>query len=784
MGNQPSTDTFSNNIDLSTIQSKEEKVGAPLHGCDFKDNSLYTNVSSYNPNIYVALFDFESEVENQVSIKKGEQFNFIRQDCTGRWSWVTLKTDLSPLIPHKTKGWVPTAYIAPVNVLDKFPWYHGSFSRTATESHLSSGIDGSFLVRESESYPGHLSISLLSEGVVHHYCINKEDNSFFIYPNDKFGSVAELVHHHSLKSSGLICCLLYPMNKLEPCPLVYRLPYSTSEKSSLEERPSFKDTHHRLDDVPTPANKDGSSFPIDNLSNNNLITSSTNDTSSSTTDMSKTSLISIDGNYSSCVHINKTSAFADDTKASADLGTGVSKSLINAYSYIIDNSANAVDNITAKDADLTINRASPCATSTLADNQIQDATKFETKDNLGRSIAEASVNNQSEGSRARIKCGNIDDSNIIRRPKGLAPEPYIQNDIREANKRRSFSESDSSLPENNSNVKINLIEGKHVKPSAPPFSPPISKNKSGEPLNLSSNLSSINSNVNGIFSRMEKPNNNTQMADFNPRSRGLPNIPSLPVNPICKGHNLKINKKGSDLNMDERGVLPLPTSTGDNHKPNKLGNNCKSESEVGRPSYVIEQVNVFINADGAKQIKQSNIESKPKVQGIDGDSQSRSLGKFCRDELDKPKGKIPSKCITQCMRSNDRLLNSMPGKSIEDDWASESNEFLIDSDGKLVGNQGVVNSLIHKFGGNKENDVNAFNKVDVSLNRVRNELHNDKNKPAFDSVANGGDNDRVKVALIKKNLQNNESKFCKSNTDCQAKYLSNRNMNIGGGRCL
>lgn len=40
---------------------------------------------------------------------------------------------------------------------------------------LSSGINGSFLVRESESSPGQRSISLRYEGRVYHYRIN-EDN--------------------------------------------------------------------------------------------------------------------------------------------------------------------------------------------------------------------------------------------------------------------------------------------------------------------------------------------------------------------------------------------------------------------------------------------------------------------------------------------------------------------------------------------------------------------------------------------------------------------------------
>lgn len=90
----------------------------------------------------------------------------IDYNKTAEWAEVENKD-------HKF-GWVPCNYIAPVNSLDKFSWYHGQVSRNAAEYLLSSGINGSFLVRESESSPGQRSISLRFEGRVYHYRINED----------------------------------------------------------------------------------------------------------------------------------------------------------------------------------------------------------------------------------------------------------------------------------------------------------------------------------------------------------------------------------------------------------------------------------------------------------------------------------------------------------------------------------------------------------------------------------------------------------------------------------
>ncbi|XP_055933406.1 tyrosine-protein kinase Abl-like isoform X2 [Argiope bruennichi] len=159
-----------------------------------------------DPQVFVALYDFQSGGENQLSLKKGEQVRVLSYNRTGEWCEAQSRTG--------QVGWVPSNYITPVNSLEKHSWYHGPISRNTAEYLLSSGINGSFLVRESESSPGQRSISLRYEGRVYHYRISEDtDGKVFVTSECRFNTLAELVHHHSMHADGLITLLLYPAPK-------------------------------------------------------------------------------------------------------------------------------------------------------------------------------------------------------------------------------------------------------------------------------------------------------------------------------------------------------------------------------------------------------------------------------------------------------------------------------------------------------------------------------------------------------------------------------------------
>ncbi|XP_053994052.1 tyrosine-protein kinase Abl isoform X1 [Hylaeus volcanicus] len=159
-----------------------------------------------DPQLFVALYDFQAGGENQLSLKKGEQVRILSYNKSGEWCEAHSSTG--------QVGWVPSNYVTPVNSLEKHSWYHGRISRNAAEYLLSSGINGSFLVRESESSPGQRSISLRYEGRVYHYRINEDsEGKMYVTNESKFNTLAELVHHHSMLADGLITQLLYPAPK-------------------------------------------------------------------------------------------------------------------------------------------------------------------------------------------------------------------------------------------------------------------------------------------------------------------------------------------------------------------------------------------------------------------------------------------------------------------------------------------------------------------------------------------------------------------------------------------
>ena len=152
------------------------------------------------PDLYVARRDYLTEEVGQLSIMKGDCLTISRKSEDRDWTEAT--NQLGEI------GLVPSSYIAKLDSLEEHSWFYGPITRDEAELRLTSGMNGSFLIRESEST---YAISLHFSGRVFHYIIHSDSSKFYIAPESKFETIAQLVAHHSKLSDGLCTLLRYPV---------------------------------------------------------------------------------------------------------------------------------------------------------------------------------------------------------------------------------------------------------------------------------------------------------------------------------------------------------------------------------------------------------------------------------------------------------------------------------------------------------------------------------------------------------------------------------------------
>ncbi|KRY68694.1 Tyrosine-protein kinase abl-1, partial [Trichinella pseudospiralis] len=248
-------------LNLETdVYSIEEPVGEPLNQHSFpverwSSNENIVNDGEQSPpdnggQKFVALFDFFGYKADQLTLRKGDQVRVLNYHESGDWcraELVQLKSDDTTSIGGcgggggggrrvvGRIGWIPSAYVAPANSLEMHLWFHGKISRSDAEFLLSSGINGSFLVRESESCPGQVSVSLRYEGRVYHYRVQEDAEGKLLITNDhRFSSLAQLVHYYSRQADGLACCLLYPAPKKDTVSSNFSLTQSQPDEWEID----------------------------------------------------------------------------------------------------------------------------------------------------------------------------------------------------------------------------------------------------------------------------------------------------------------------------------------------------------------------------------------------------------------------------------------------------------------------------------------------------------------------------------------------------------------------
>lgn len=93
-------------------------------------------------------------------------------------------------------------------------WNHGKISRQRAEQFLSDEPVGTFLIRESEHYPGDLTLSIKDDAKIQHYRVKLDPTRQNYTVDDEifFNDLALLVDHYSQDADGLCCRLVKPLN--------------------------------------------------------------------------------------------------------------------------------------------------------------------------------------------------------------------------------------------------------------------------------------------------------------------------------------------------------------------------------------------------------------------------------------------------------------------------------------------------------------------------------------------------------------------------------------------
>ncbi|KAH7962240.1 cytoplasmic protein NCK2 isoform X1 [Rhipicephalus sanguineus] len=161
----------------------------------------------------VALYSFASQNEEELSFTKGEQLEVIEKpENDPDWWKARNQSGDTGLVPKnyvqvvvtpspasttpKPSTPVPQPPIAPRPELNAKEWYFGSISRSQCDQVLNDhAVDGDFLIRDSETNVGDLSVSLKAPQRNKHFRVHVEDGVYCIGQR-RFSNLDDLVEHY------------------------------------------------------------------------------------------------------------------------------------------------------------------------------------------------------------------------------------------------------------------------------------------------------------------------------------------------------------------------------------------------------------------------------------------------------------------------------------------------------------------------------------------------------------------------------------------------------------
>uniref|UniRef100_A0A8C1ZBB6 Src-like-adaptor 2 n=1 Tax=Cyprinus carpio TaxID=7962 RepID=A0A8C1ZBB6_CYPCA len=154
--------------------------------------------------VVVSLYDYPSRGPGDCAIRVGERLNILSDE--GEW-WKVSSSATG------NESYIPSNYTA--KVYNRWQFVGLSKQKAEELLMLPHNQPGSFLIRESETYPGNHTLSVLrssshERASVKHYRISCIENGWvYISPGLTFRTLSDLVAHYSV-SDGLCCTLGEP----------------------------------------------------------------------------------------------------------------------------------------------------------------------------------------------------------------------------------------------------------------------------------------------------------------------------------------------------------------------------------------------------------------------------------------------------------------------------------------------------------------------------------------------------------------------------------------------
>eukprot|EP00128_Syssomonas_multiformis_P002334 Colp12_sorted_trinity150504_noHs@15130 len=153
----------------------------------------------------VGLHDFNATAPDELSFKAGDIVKIVDTEDP---HWYKAELD-------GKDGLIPSNY---VKMTDN-SWFHGKISRVQAEQLLMrKGVEGSYLIRESESSPGDFSLSVKHGTTVQHFKVLRDNTQKYFLWVVKFSSLNQLIeyHHKASVSKNAQILLTTPLTRTQP----------------------------------------------------------------------------------------------------------------------------------------------------------------------------------------------------------------------------------------------------------------------------------------------------------------------------------------------------------------------------------------------------------------------------------------------------------------------------------------------------------------------------------------------------------------------------------------